>query len=275
VDYHVAMSSPFAQPPRRRITIAHLMLWTLGCAIALGLYRANYLADQSDTRLSGILQYYFLLNSIPAGARIGAVLLFGWMIYRGDKSFPTQPGHWLLLNEGVYVLLVWLAGAAIVVFTGDRRPNALWIAAHVPSSVATAVLYVVGLIAISREDRVWNGARVHRSGTGWRLVDTSGGNRLWKVAFWLLLLEHAMGAVAFGSITIYFLAGNILGAPIPWRLMSLNTYCAPVLLLVLPVATFTDPHRSRRDFLHWTGIMAAVATDLLNMGGRWVIIYWR
>src|SRR5262245_47816764 len=101
------MSCPFAEPPpRRRLTIAHLMLWTLGCAVALGFYREITLAQQRpDGRFQIVMQVFGLLYCIPAGARIGTVFLFAWMTWRGDRSFPTQPGHWLLLTEGVSALL--------------------------------------------------------------------------------------------------------------------------------------------------------------------------
>ncbi len=270
------MSSPFAEaPPRRRLTIAHLMLWTLGCAIALGLQRANSLTNQADNRLSIFLQYYFLLYSIHAGARIGAVLLFGWVTWRGDRSFPSQPGHWLLLNEGVGVLLLWLESAAIRLFAGDREASAYWIAAQVPSAIVTAALYAIALREISREDLPSKGPSVLRSGKGWRLIDVSRTNRIWKVAFWLLLLDHAVAAFTFGILTTYFLAVDVFSGPIPWYLTNFNACCPPIFLLLLPVACVTDPHRSRRDFLHWSGVSAAVATDLLTLSFRWVITHWR
>ena len=72
------MSSPFGdQLPRNRPTIAHLMLWTLGTAIALGFYRnlAPVRAGQSDRAIVAS-QVLALIYSLPTGARIGGFLLF-------------------------------------------------------------------------------------------------------------------------------------------------------------------------------------------------------
>src|SRR5437762_4596 len=146
------MSGPFAEPPpRRRLSIAHLMLWTLGCALALGFYRSIELEQQRpDDRFSLILQYFGLPYCIPAGARVGAVFLFGWMTWRGDKSFPTQPGHWLLLIEGTSILLTWLGQAVAFLAVGDQARNISYSsAAEVPSCIVSAILYAVALQKLS------------------------------------------------------------------------------------------------------------------------------
>jgi len=48
-----------------------------------------------------------------------------------------------------------------------------------------------------------------------------------------------------------------------------------VLLVVLPIVALSDPKRRQADFLHWTGVVAIVATALLNSVFRWVVAYWR
>src|SRR5262245_22197408 len=180
------MSCPFAvPPPRRRLTIAHLMLWTLGCAIALGFYREITMAQQPPGNRSAMaFQVFGLLYCIPAGARIGSVLLFGWMICRGDKSFPTQPGHWLLLNEGISHLLSWLCRSAVILLAGveNRSPALIW-ASLIPNCVLTAIAYGVALSQSSSE------------------------SRFWRVTFWLLLLEHAAAAFTVTAMSIHGLVG--------------------------------------------------------------------
>jgi hypothetical protein len=91
----------------------------------------------------------------------------------------------------------------------------------------------------------------------------------------LLVLEHALAAFAYGVMTIYFIAGDMLSGPLPWGLMGLQSCCQPILVLLLPIAAVTDPQWSRRDFLHWTGVVAAVSTDLLSLASWWVIVNWR
>lgn len=249
------MSCPFADlPPRRRLTIAHLMLWTLGCAISLGLYRTVWLTEQRpDDRMATALQYFGLLYCFPAGARIGSVLLCGWMACRGDKSFPVQPGHWLLLNEGISNLLSWLGRSAVILLAGlESRSSVLLWAAMIPNCVVTAVLYGVALSSSSNE------------------------SRLWRAAFSFLLLEHAVAALTVGLMAIYALADPVQLRWSVWSLFNLQYSCCPMILLVLiPIVALTDPKRSQTDFLHWTGVITMVASSLLNGLFRWLVIYWR
>src|SRR5436190_17187642 len=151
------MSCPPAEsPPPERLSIAHLMLWTLGSAISLGLYRAITLAQRPDDRLTVVSQVFALIYCLPAGARIGGVLLFAWKTLKGDRSFPTQPGHWLLVVEGISTLLLSLGWAATVLFAADQAQSFyLWPVSQVPNCVVTAVAYLAALRYISTESRLW------------------------------------------------------------------------------------------------------------------------
>jgi len=248
------MSCPFAEPtPRRRLTIAHLMLWTLGCAIALGFYRGRILAEQRpDDRFAAAQQVFALIYCLPAGARIGGVLLFAWMMCRGDKSFPTQPGHWLLLCEGISVLLQWLGRTAIILIAGfEERPIYLFWASQLPNCIATAVAYGIALSCSSNE------------------------SRLWKATFTFLLLEHILAAVTSVGLAFYFATGPGAWRGI-WSLYDLQYRCCPLLLAVaLPIVALADPKRRQTDFLHWTGIIAVTASSLFNVLFRWLITYFR
>jgi hypothetical protein len=230
------------------------MLWTLGCAISLGLYRALTLDQRSDDNFTVGLQYFGLLYSLPAGARIGAVLLFGWMYFRGDRSFPIQPGHWLLLNEGFSLLLSWLGRCAMLLLRDDQRLGIeLFLIAQIPNCLVTTIAYGVAL-------------RFSR-----------GESRLWKGVFWLLLLLHAVAALVAGVLALRLFADQGTGyGGLMFQLYDLQYSCCPMVLLVaLPIAALADSQRHQRDFLHWTGIAAILATYLLNVGGRWIIFYWR
>src|SRR5947199_309757 len=98
-------SSPDDQPPRNRLTIAHLMLWTIGTAIALGFYRALAINREGQSeRIIAVSQILALIYSVPAGARIGGFLLFALKRLQGQRGFPSQPGQWLLVVEGLSAL---------------------------------------------------------------------------------------------------------------------------------------------------------------------------
>jgi hypothetical protein len=84
------------------------------------------------------------------------------------------------------------------------------------------------------------------------------------------------------AVTLGFAALQLLGDPTIglgsafWRLYNLqNTAWPPILFVALPIVALADPHRRQTDFLHWTGVLAFVATALLSLAGRWAIIYFR
>src|SRR6476620_8292961 len=136
------MSSPFAeQPPRNRLTIAHLMLWTLGTAISLAFYRALSSDGQfpSDRYKTASL-VFGLVYSLPAGARIGGLFFLGLKRARGERDFPSQPGHWLLVVEGLSTILAF-GGQAIVtlIFGSQRMDIAEWSISQIPNCLVTAV----------------------------------------------------------------------------------------------------------------------------------------
>jgi len=80
--------------------------------------------------------------------------------------------------------------------------------------------------------------------------------------------------LTFGAMAIVAFAGF----PGSWGIMRLYSlqfaYWPFVLVVILPIAGLTDPHRSRRDFLHWTGLIAVFATALLNICARWIVRFF-
>jgi len=248
--YDDAMASPFAEkPPRNRLTIAHLMLWTLGTAIALALYRAyTPLGEASaDNRTQAIWQSLAFGYCLPAGARIGGLLLFGVHYLRRNQAFPSQPGHWLLVIEGLSAVLSW-AGRAVAIFAQNGQQGGLdgWAAAQIVNCLVTTIAY--GAVAI-RDSRVesmpWNGV------------------------LWLLTVEHAAALLTVTAILLQGLGAgtsSFRSPPAFLAIYSVQATCCPALLVVLlPLAGIFDPVRRQRDFLHWTGIGCMVVSGLLNL----------
>src|SRR5688500_10138352 len=78
--YNIGMV-PDLPPPRNRLSIAHLMLWTLGSAIILAGFRVFTNQPQQDQgRLGTILSVFYLAYCLPLGAQVGSIAI--WALQR-------------------------------------------------------------------------------------------------------------------------------------------------------------------------------------------------
>ena len=236
--------SPEPQPPRNRLSIAHLMLWTLGSAIILASFRAFANQPQQDQgRLGMILSVFYLAYCLPLGAQVGSVAIWAMQRWRGTRIFPTQPGHWLLLIEGVSGLLSWL-GYAIVFGTTNLLSletygqGSLWLLAQIPPLTIALVLYV----------------------GSWRRFREEGG--MWGVTGLMLVLQHV---VILTPAVVLVLAEWFLGPRSsdfypygPFEFQS--RCCGPVSGIAVLIAGIADlsTRAAERDYLHWAGIASLV-----------------
>ncbi len=234
------MPSEEPQPPHNRLTIAHLMLWTLGSAIILAGFRAFAQQPQPDQgRISTILSIFYLAYCLPLGAQVGSVALWGIQRWGGQRTFLTQPGHWLLLIEGISILLSWV-GYAVVFGTQAMLSQesyvhgSLFLVMLVPPLVTALLLYV----------RTWRSFRLESG--------------LWGLANASLVLQHVL-ILAFVVVLIlgeWFLGPNS-GSFNPYGPFEFQSRCCgPISGLAVLLAGLSDlaTRASSRDYLHWVGV---------------------
>ncbi|QDU25167.1 hypothetical protein ETAA8_02290 [Anatilimnocola aggregata] len=82
-----------------RISIALLMLWTTMSAVLLAIDRATN--DNWHGQYGLLFQGIAFVFSPLWGAGAVAVLLMLWRFATGGPTFPSQPGHWLLVIFGI------------------------------------------------------------------------------------------------------------------------------------------------------------------------------
>ena len=222
------MPAPEEQP-RNRLSIAHLMLWMLGTAIALGLYRL--VAGQEQlARVTMAWNVYALVYALLAGPKIGGMFLAVGRRLAGRGGFPTQPGHWLLAIEGMSTVLVYLGMAVSNALEGDgRQVDFGW--SQMPNCVATAVAYSVAY------------------------RQQPAASPFWKTVFVILMAQHAYAGL------LNLAAGSWVVIPF----MPLPSFCISVLLVVFYVlAAVRDPDRRERDYLHSAGLLTVMATEVVQ-----------
>lgn len=220
------------------------MLWTLGTAIALGFYRALALGgEEHNERITALSQVFGLIYSLPTGARIGGLLLFVLKHVRGERGFPSQPGQWLLVIEGLSAVVSWTGRAIALLFT--QNPSEVLVtlsAALIPNCLVATVAYGVALFYVRSE------------------------SRLWKVAIWALILQHAASLFTIGVVVI---SGALSFPSFPGEffwLYSTQAMCfLAALTIFIPLAAVQDPLRRERDFLHWTGVVTFLCSAALAL----------
>lgn len=217
-----------------RLSIAHLMLWTLGTAIALALFRPflETLGPSDSATVNRYLAFQKIatLSLIPfGGASIAALIFAVAHRARGGKLFPVQPGHWLLILFGVSYLLTSLTR---LVFT-PRGESGGWelISYYWAYVIASAVLVFIQVLPLAfvRD--------AHR----------------WTVYFAVELVRRC------GSALVMFLFALSMG-PTWFGLLSVANNLNQLLLLIGVIAlavTLVREMRDRpsRDYLHWTGCL--------------------
>ena len=244
--------NPFGPPAQPPLRIAHLMLWTAGTALVLGMYRATY--DSIDYELPNSIRTIFnvnrILSSIIHGAAIASVVIFVHRRLTKGPPFPVQPGHWLLFIQGLLVLIT-LPGWSVFVllqsqgtFDGGTR----WI---------TPDILFVGLQVLSHGTTI---------GTyGWALRRLQA-ERRWRLLFWLEL--------GFG---ICNLLASLAGF-VPWlpglRVLGFQWMGATVPAVWLLVAALLDwRRRARRDWLHWTGVVEQLSGAALALSTNLCVMF--
>ena len=228
--------SPFGPSPQPRLGIIHIMLWTLGSAMILAIYRA--LAEFGSMPVEARAMWYVMQTgySVVYGAALASVILFGYRRVTKGAPFPVLPGHWLLLIQGVVFTIgfaghmaMWVAQQWVDNFIPAMYGLAQWLANGV------AVLLLVAAIL--------------------RLDDFS----YWRRYFWASLVLHAIRATA-GMMGTTWRTWLVAFSLQRW-LYGLGAIVLAIWLLVVVVRDWR--RGARRDWLHWTGVVVTLSGPVL------------
>jgi hypothetical protein len=243
------MTAPPANPPGIRLSIAHLMLWTLGSAIILACFRA--MSSRQEELPDAVLRlqpFYHLGYSLTLGAQFGSVLLFAARRIRGLGGFPAQPGHWLLLVEGVSAILI-LGGYGLYLLQEGPEGHSMfsYFVWQLPNLAACTFGYI---LAFTRTER----------GSPWRY-----GLGIAGLIHGLQLFLVALSAWTF------FLIVNGSSWYSDWELPPNGVGLALAITVLL--ASLADWKRhAERDILHWAGIATFVGNVALQLVYQMILV---
>jgi hypothetical protein len=155
------MTAPERRRPR--LQMGHLLLWVVGCAVGFAERRSITPLDLPTTREQVIVFSSTVISGIAMGTILtGCVLLVYWR-WRGDRSYPSRAGHWLLLRGlALYAVLAalihsrslsfpyyWIALLVDLAFLWGlrRRLPRHWVAVFLVTCIIAAIR-AVGFTAV-------------------------------------------------------------------------------------------------------------------------------
>jgi hypothetical protein len=231
--------SPFSIVQTPRLSIFHLMLWTFCTAVYLSLFRA--VSEHSNAMAFAYenLQYatIVLQGAITGAIFAGSITLIITRVRSGPPML-RQPGHWVLFVTGC-VYVVYVPVLAVMLLDINLVSN------NVVTLVVFALIMCVPPIAYAfavRDQRIlrWKALFV-------ALVVVTTAQFLPLVVLGLLGVG-IMGASWISAITAIAPFGSLL--------------IAAAMLVIAVVELFSG---NRRDWLHWTGVLAYVASASINL----------
>lgn len=170
------MSDASRREPRLRM--GHLLLWIVGCAIGLAERRPTMLEHVSSTRDRAIIIGYSVVSGLAIGTILTGCGLMAYRRRRGDASYPSRAGHWLLIRALVvhatilaanhvhltpFAYLAIVAMVELAFFWGlRRRLPRHWAAVFLVSALLAAVR-AIGFGAFDYGLRPWPAVEIGSS----------------------------------------------------------------------------------------------------------------
>jgi hypothetical protein len=236
-----AATPPAEKSAHPRISILHLMTWTATSAAMMAVLR---LPNEAAEKFSAFETAYRVAFAMYAGVVTGGVLMWIARRWRG-MSFPTQPGEWLLVEQGATVLLT-----LVTVFLGEPADRA-----RGPAPFVLMATYLCGLVGIAlvpalryRPPKMESPPVGPRDAQGIALVPPRpDGSDAWQIFFWVLVGLYALPLISTSSL---ILGKDVIGLSILLLLGLLLT--ATVVFLVAVVTDYR--RRIPRGWVHWTGV---------------------
>ena len=224
------------------------MLWTLGTAIALALFRP-FLETQAPSGSETAARYiafqkFAALSLIPFGGASIAALIFAVVHrVRGGKRFPTQPGHWLLVVFGISYVLTALMRLVLMPSSSGTNQALLYHWGQVAAVLVMICVQVIPVVLVRDAPR-------------------------WTIMFSVELLRRVVQLpISIGYAIVFSAAG--LSRP-AMRMVSLVSGLIWFMVLagsvVLAVTLFREIHaRPQRDYLHWAGCLTQAVVALQSL----------
>lgn len=245
--------------PQSRLGIIHLLGWITGVAMVLAGYRAVLDAGWLGIPLDQYeaTRWWQLGYGLAYGAGLSTLGLLVWRRLRGDRCFPSHPGHWLLVFGGLALMIdaaAFVVAKGVVTVMSSRGRVAIdWF--WIQQSLGWGIALVVGLLVLARMTTNWH----------WRLLAT--------------LITLAIGVNWLtNTLVVADFFGQGFGWSGTWWLYYLVLYARAAsiaLCLVAMPLVLSGDRGEPRDWLHWVGVAASVMLGVVDFARQVAtIVQW-
>lgn len=242
-----SQTEPVIQMRAPRLSILHLMLWTLCSAVYLALVRVIYaLQDGLPDGYATIQQSWSVIHCIVAGAVFtGAIALVSTRVRCGPPLL-REPGQWLLFISAMMALIRMPLLVAMILLQDE-------------TDTANRIISVYGFVFLMPTIAFFYAARRDR-------------DRSWKLLFYALVI------VSFSQVLMYLAIGSQMGFFSGWfQIVNAIVYYGKMLLsgAIVVVSIVELKNGRQRDWLHWTGVISHVAESglsILRLVASWFVV---
>jgi hypothetical protein len=234
----------------------HLLLWVVGCAVGFAAYRSIMPDRHTMSRWNPRWQAIAAGHSLAMGTAAGTILtrcgLMADRRRRGDRTYPSLGGHWLLLfglaaaAAAVAAVLAYRYGTV----PGSPYPVTPYLAQFQPGGASTGPTFYHQTVG-------WGVGAV--AALGFLRVVRRCLPRRWVAVFFAFALVAAV--LGGGHIAVLAFAPRLVGPPL--NRFFVHAYAGAVLLGAVAIVSAVDKDRrsgAPTDGLHRLGV------------GSWLII---
>ena len=234
-----------------RLGIVHLLGWMAGCAVVLAIYRGTTDWAKIDPDYRATLRLWQLAFGLLYGTALSGLGLLAWRRLRGQTTFPSMAGHWLLVFGGIGYL---------------HDALTTWIAERI---LAASSLSADGLSPYYLQQSLgWGGAAL----AGLICCFAKGISIRWRVFVLFVTLVFATNAAthilgATTQLAPYFLRRPLFSGSWPYYLAALSRAVGESACVgFLPLLVWFDARAGlRRDWLHWTGVVVVTGLAIVDV----------
>ena len=230
-----------ARPARLRLSIAHLLLWIAATALVVASFPKGWLGapdvwgdresltDRMQQRQT--LERLSVVVVAPCyGAAVASLIVAGTRLLTRRPGFPALPGHWPLVQLGLWILIV---GGTLDHDDMGGRPVTYNLAVFREDGGAALVVLLMLLLAVAIQAVV-----VVRE------------PRRWRVAMCCMLAAVVVPLVAFLIVPLRNPGARNLTA----LSIVLAWYIAALVAVLVGIWDFI--RRERFDLFHWVGVVS-------------------
>ncbi len=252
--WQVDKSREIFHPPR--LGIIHLLGWTAISAVLMKVAKWSGQFEWLPEHVSGWIRISFATNRYTLMAVISAGIVGMYVLSRSrhrDRSARLQAGHWMVVNMTVSSILSMIIFTIFFV-TGrwlDALPDPSWIEPLMPlliagSAIPEFLLSTLWIVAAIRMREIF----------------------AWKAMFGFFAISAVVSGLYYISIFYEINTSLVSSFTIVLRITAMLT-----LVFLSTVVSMDLRRRTRRDWLHWLGVVTVFITSILTIAHTIVYEY--